>query len=448
MLKRMFIGVCLMALAWVISAEESGLEEFIVISKAPKKARIAIPSFRLEFQSEEGFGLGEELSGLLGKDLTRSGFFELVPRPSYLKPAPAQGEDEDWQAWSMLNTQAVARGELVELGPDQYQLTLKLFDTATRKMAVGKSYKGSRTSLRRMVHRFADETIEWLTGRRGGFESRLAFVSSKSGRKEIFVSDSDGFSPAQLSNTRKLNLSPAWLSGSSLYFVGYDRANPDLYLLDIFSKEKKLVSSQPGLNISPAVGPAGKKLAAALESPGENLDLYILNPDGSRPLRVTSHPAADLEPAWSPDGHYLAFVSDRSGAPQIYMIDLYQGAESAGNKPVRLTTQGSYNTSPAWSPDGRYLAYTRRVGNQFDLYLIDFQGASGRTEIQLTSTPYNEEDPSWSPDGRMLVYSSNKNGNYDIFEISIFSKEPMQITDWPSDETQPSWSPSLYEKGG
>jgi len=447
-LKKISIAVFLLALAGVSLAQETAGEEFIVISKAPKKSRIAIPSFRVEFQSEQGFGLGEELSGLLGRDLTRSGFFELIPRPSYMKPAPAQGEDEDWQAWSLLNTQAVARGELVELGPDQYQLTLKLFDAATQKMAVGKSYKGSRASLRRMVHRFADETIDWLTGKRAGFESRLAFVSNKSGRKEIYVSDSDGFNPVQVSNTRKLNLSPAWLSGNSLYAIGYDRVNPDLYLLDIFTKAKKLVSSQPGLNISPAVGPAGKKLAAALESPGENLDLYIMNPDGSRPLRVTSHPAADLEPTWSPDGHYLAFVSDRSGTPQIYMIDLYQGAESAGNKPVRLTTRGSYNTSPAWSPDGRYLAYARRAGNQFDLYLIDFQGADKRTEIQLTSTPYNEEDPAFSADGRMLVYSSNKNGNYDIFEISIFSKEPVQITDWPSDETQPSWSPSLYEKGG
>ena len=163
---------------------------------------------------------------------------------------------------------------------------------------------------------------------------------------------------------------------------------------------------------------------------------------------VTSHPASDIQPTWSPDGHYLAFVSDRSGSPQIYMIDLYQGAESAGNKPIRLTQNGSYNVSPAWSPDGRYLAYCRRTGGQFDLYLIDFSGGDQRTETQITNTRYNEEDPAWSPDGRMLVYSANKNGNYDIFVISIFSKEPMQVTNFPSDETQPSWSPSLYEKGG
>jgi TolB protein len=447
MFRKILAGAVLLAFAGIIFAQDQPTE-FVVISKAPKKSRIAIPAFRLQFQSAEGFGMGEELSNLLGKDLTRSGFFELIPRPSYLKSGPVTGEEEDWQAWSLLNAQGVVRGELSEVGDDQYRLTIKFFDASTQKMAIGKSYTGSRSSLRRMVHRFADEMIDWLTGKRGPFESRIAFVSNKTGRKEIYFADSDGFNPVQATNTHKLNLSPDWLDGSSLYYVGYDRINPDLYLLDIFSKEKKLISSQPGLNISPAVGPGGKKLALAMESPGENLDIYITNPDGSKPLRVTSHPAADLEATWSPDGHYLAFVSDRTGSPQIYMIDLYQGSEASGNKPIRLTTSGSYNTSPAWSPDGRYLAYCRRTGNQLVLYLIDFQSPDKRTEIQLTNTPYNEMDPAWSPDGRMLVYSSNKNGNYDIFTISIFSKEPVQITDWPSDETQPSWSPSLYEKGG
>jgi len=448
MTRKVLGALLLLAIAGAVFAQSGGSQEFIVISKAPKRARVAIPVFKTEFQSQEGFGLGEELANLLGKDLTRTGFFELVPRPSYLKAGPAFGEQEDWAAWNLLNTQYVVRGEMEETGQDQYQLTLKLMDGAVQKMSVGKSYKGSKSSLRRMIHRFADECVDYLTGKRGGFESRIAFVSDKGGRKEIYVADSDGFNPVPVTNTHKLNLSPAWIDPSTLIYIGYDDLRPVLYSLDITSKARKVISSAQGLNISPAAGPAGKKLAVAMESPGENLDIYIVNPDGSNPLRVTNHPAADLEPTWSPDGRYLAFVSDRSGAPQIYMIDLYQGNESTNNKPIRLTNSGSYNTSPAWSPDGRYLAYVRRTGSQFDLYMIDFQGAGGRTDIQLTNTPYNEEDPSWSPDGRMLVYSGNKNGNYDLFVISIYSKEPVQITDWPTNETQPSWSQSLYEKGG
>jgi len=448
MMRKILLAAILLALAQAVFAEDSEQNEFIVISKAPNEARIAIPIFRVEFQSRQGFDLGDELAALLGEDLERSGFFELVPRPSFLKPRAVLGDQEDWQAWNLLNTQAVVRGKISELGSDQFQLTLKLFDVASQNMAIGKTYAGSKPSLRRMIHRFSDETINWLTGKRGGFESRIAFVSNKSGRKEIYFMDSDGFNPVQMTNTRKLNLSPAWLDGSNLYYVGYDRINPDLYLLNIYSRDKKLVSTQAGLNISPAAGPSGKKLAIAMDSPGENLDIYITNPDGSNPLRVTNNPGADLEPAWSPDGHYLAFVSDRAGAPQIYMIDVWQGGEGTGNKPVRLTFSGSYNTSPAWSPDGRYLAYCRRTGNQFDLYMIDFQGSDKRAEIQLTSTAYNEEDPAWSPDGRMLVYSANRSGNYDLFVISIYSKEPEQISSWPTDETQPSWSPTLYEKGG
>jgi len=315
-----------------------------------------------------------------------------------------------------------------------------------QRIAVNKAYKGPKSSLRRMVHRFSDECLDWLTGKRGSFESRLAFVSNQTGRKEIYMSDSDGFNPQALTATKKVNLHPAWLDRSHLYFVGYDRVNPDLYLMDISTKQKALVSDRPGLNMSPAAGPAGKKLAFAMESPGNNLDLYIANPDGSKPLRLTSNPANDLEPAWSPDGHYLAFVSDRTGSPQIYMMDMYQGSESDGNRPIRLTATGNYNTSPAWSPDGRYVAYSRRIGSQFDLFLLDF--SNQRSELQLTATPYNEEDPCWGSDSRLLVYSANPKGNYDLYMISIYSKEPAQITGWSSDETQPAWSPNLFPEGG
>jgi TolB protein len=444
--RKLWLGLALVFLGGSVSGQTG--DQFIVISKAPKKARIAIPAFRVKALSNQNLVLGEELSELLGKDLEKSGLFEVIPREAYLRSAQMAPEVEDWQSWSLLSGQALVRGELTEWSNGQFELTLKLFDVAVRKNALAKVYKGPKPSLRRMMHRFADETIDWLTGQRGGFESRIAFASNQTGRKEIYVSDSDGFNPIALTATKKLNLHPAWLDQTRVYFVGYDRINPDLYLMDISTKQKALVSGKPGLNISPAAGPAGKKLAYAMESPGNNLDIYVANPDGTKPLRLTSNPANDLEPAWSPDGHYLAFVSDRAGGPQIYMMDMYQGSEADGNRPIRLTSNGQYNTSPAWSPDGRYLAFSRRIGSQFDLFLMDFSSADKKTEVQLTATAYNEEDPCWGPDGRMLVYSTNRNGNYDIYMISIYGKEPVQITDWSSDETQPAWSSSLFEEGG
>lgn len=428
--------------------QEIAPTEFIIISKAPKKARIAIPIFSVKAVSVENFALGEELADLLARDLTRSGLFEVIPRQSYLRSSRITPEQEDWQAWSILSAQALVRGELIEVSEGQFELKLNLYDVLVQKLAEGRVYKGSKPSLRRMIHRFADECLEWLTGKRGGFESRIVFVSNKTGWKEIYLADSDGFNSVPLTEDKNLNLSPVFLESSWIYYVSYKRNNPDLYLLEISNRQKAIISNKPGLNISPAVGPAGKKLAFAMESPGNNLDIYIANPDGSKPLRVTYNPANDLEPTWSPDGRHLAFVSDRSGTPQIYLIDIYQGSEADGNYPIRLTTKGDYNSSPAYSPDGRYLAYSRRIGNQMDLFLIDFSSPDKKNELQLTSTPYNEEDPAWSPDGRMLIYSANPTGNYDIFMISIYSKEPIQITDWASDETQPNWSQNLFKKGG
>ena len=442
---KIIYALVIVFLAGVASAQPEETE-FIVISKAPTMARIAILEFRISNPALAEKSL--ELAQLLKTDLERSGLFEIIPPEAYLQPKPFIEEEIDWQAWNMIDCQAVIVGELEETPEEKFQLILKLYDVLAQKLAVGKKYIGGEQSLRRMIHRFADETVLWLTGKRGGFESRIAFVSDRTGRKEIYVADSDGKNIRQLTKTSKLNLSPCWLDGSRLYYTGYDRGNPDLYLVDIFSGKKMLISSRKGLNITPAVGPRGKKLALAMESPGNNLDIYITNPDGSHPLRLTYYPSAELSPTWSPDGHYLAFVSDRTGTPQIYMMDLYRGSEASGNRPVRLTFEGDYNTSPAWSPDGRYLAYCRRIGNQFDLFLIDFQAGGTNAEVQLTQTHYNEEDPSWSPDGRMLIYSANPHGNYDIFMISIYSKKPIQITDWDSNETQPSWSENLFKKGG
>jgi len=432
------------SLSWAQAPEETG---FVVISKAPRQARVAIPVFRVRAQAEDAFQLTEELSSLLVKDLEKSGLFSFIPRNSYLRLEPISEEIEDWQAWNLIGAQVLIRGELNELVPGQFRLTLKLSDLPSQKLAVGKNYTGAKASLNRMIHRFADEAILWLTDKRGPFEARIAFVSNRTGRKEIYFADTDGRNVFQLTNTKKLNLSPTWLGGNMLYYTGYDQANPDLYLIELSGK-KSLISSQAGLNITPAAGPGGKKIALAMETPGNNLDIYIMNPDGTKRQRVTSHPAADLEPTWSPDGYHIAFVSDRTGSPQIYWIDLSKGSEGEGNYPLRLTYYGNYNTSPAWSPDGRYIAYSRRVGNQFDLFLIDLKAEEGRSEIQLTNTPYNEEEPAWSPDSRMLIYSANPGGNYDIFMISIYRKEPIRITDWSSDETQPSWSLNLYQEGG
>ena len=445
-MRRILQGWILIFISALLLGAEQGKEtEFIVISKAPHRARIAVLDFNVQVESIP-LQRGRDLSELLSRDLERSGLFEIVPSSAYLEEHLLFDQEPDWQAWTVLGTQALIVGELSEES-GQFQLALKLYDVMAQNLAVGKRYRGSEQSLRRMIHRFADETIKWLTGKRGGFESRIAFVSDRSKRKEIYFTDPDGFQPEQITSSHKLNLSPCWLNGTRLYYTGYERMNPDLYLIDIFSKEKTLISSRPGLNITPAVGPGGKKIAFAMESPGNNLDIYIANPDGSNPLRLTYHPSADLAPTWSPDGHYLAFVSDRTGTPQIYMIDLYRGSEAGGNRPIPLTREGNYNTSPAWSPDGRYLAYSRRIGFQFDLFLIDFQ-SENREHIQLTNTHYNEEEPSWSPDGRMLVYSANPRGNYDIYIISIYSKKPIPIVSWESNETQPSWSENLYQGGG
>jgi len=368
----------------------------------------------------------------------------VVDPRTYLAAAPSLSGEEDYSAWTTSGADALIRGILTRTPEGRVQLELKLYDLSKREMALGKRYTGSEEALRQMVHRFADEVILWLTGKRGSFESRIAFVSDKTRRKEIYVMDSDGGNLRQITSNRTLNLSPEWWPNSDrLLYTSYKARNPDLYVLDIFTNKEWRLSNRPGLNVGAAFRLDGQKIALVLTLQPGNSDIYLLNPDGSGLTQVTSSWAIDVSPAWSPDGKYLALVSDRSGNPQLYMLDLSRGAESQSNPPVRITWQGDYNSSPAWSPDGRYLAFAGRKNGQFDLFVLDLDQGEYGTVRPLTNTTYNEEDPAWSPDGRFIAFSSNRTGNYDIYAISVYGGTARQLTDWPSNETAPAWSGSL-----
>lgn len=444
-MRRMWLGLILLGAA-AAGAQTSAVppEEFTVITKSPQRYPIAVPDFLTAAGNPDDRNTGQRLTALLRQDLQSSAVLRVVDPRTYLAAAPATSGEEDYNAWTAIGADALIRGILSRTPEGRVQLELKLYDLSKREMALGKRYTGSEESLRQMVHRFTDEVILWLTGKRGSFESRIAFVSNKTGRKEIWVMDSDGGNLRQVTSNHTLNLAPEWWPNSDrVLYTSYKAKNPDLYVLDVFTGKEWRISNRPGLNVGAAFRPDGQKIALCLTLQPGNSDIFLLNPDGSGLTQMTSSWAIDVSPAWSPDGKYLALVSDRSGNPQIYMLDLSRGAESQSNRPVRLTWQGDYNSSPAWSPDGRYLAYAGRRGGQFDLFVLDLDQGEYGTVRPLTATPYNEEDPAWSPDGRFIAFAADRTGNYDIYAISVYGGAARQLTDWPSNETAPAWSGSL-----
>jgi len=438
----LFFSVLFLCLSLPVGsrAREEESYEFIVIKKARRQTRVAVPAFRAiaEFSPEEE--TLRQATDFMREAVRMVGLFELVPPDSYPNPVTA-GRGFEYPPWKLIRADLVIKGEIARLGQDRYQAEFRCYDVRQEEMILGKRYTGTRDLISRMALRYADELIEWLTGRKGSLDASIAYVTNSSGRNEIYIMDTDGAHARPLTRNRTLNLSPSFSPGGRyLVYTGYRERNPDLYVADLSEKKVWLYLSKEGLNMSPEFSPDGRMIAFASKWGGRNLDIYAMSVNGKNKRRLTTAASDELSPAWSPDGKFLAFVSNRTGAPQIYLLDLSRGPESAWNPAVRLTTEGSYNTSPAWSPDGRWIAYSGRVSGQFDLFLIDM-GAKGNPVTRLTATVSNEETPAWSPDGLFLAYSSNKYGNYDIYVMSVYGGEPRRLTTGTSNDRMPAWSP-------
>ncbi|MBW2109534.1 MAG: PD40 domain-containing protein [Deltaproteobacteria bacterium] len=285
-----------------------------------------------------------------------------------------------------------------------------------------------------MIRRFANDVIRLLTHHEGIFNTRIAFLSTTPGQKEIYIADFDGHNPQQFTDTGHITLFPAWSSdGKWLAYTDYRRGKPDLYIQNI--KERQgIMTSFKGSSITPAWAPGRFALAASLSYEG-NPCLYLLTGKGKVVKRLTTHWGIDVSPTWSPDGKKIAFVSNRSGSPQIYVKDLGSG------RVRRLTYEGKYNTSPQWSPRGDFIVYAGMVrGNGINIYLIPVAGGS---PIQLTRDAGNNESPTWSPDGTMIAFSSNREGPYRIYVMNANGSNQRRLLVLPGEQSEPSWSPRL-----
>lgn len=377
--------------------------------------------------------LAAMFADVVARDLELSGLFRVLPRSSYIEAPDRSGitaETINFNDWSVIGALSLVKGGFTVDG-DRVRLEARLFDVFQRRLLIGRNYHGSVNNMRRMAHRFADEIMAQLTGERGPFDSRIAFVSNRGGRfKELYVMSLDGGDVRQVTFNQTINLSPSWGPNHSLLFTSYHRGNPDLYRLESTGAVTRLASAR-GLNLGGEYSPDGSRIALSTEDRG-NPDIVLIDPSGQMTGRVTDSFAIDVSPTWSPDGRSLAFCSNRAGGPQIYVAGVGGGAQ-----PRRVTFQGDYNTSPVWSPKGDRIAYVSRIGGRFDIFTVKPDGSE---RVQVTSGPGSNEDPSWSPDGRYLVFSSNRTGQKKLFVVRADGGNAVQLTTGNGDDTSPAWS--------
>jgi TolB protein len=359
---------------------------------------------------------------VLYNDLWLTGFFKLVK-------ISALGPDEALPASTSL---ALVRGS-VDVVNGEIVLSGTVEGLPGRDLLFSRTYRTRTDAYRETAHRFADDVVEHLTEYPGIARTRIAFISSRTGNKEIYVVDYDGYGLRQVTRNGSINLSPAWHPGGrEIAFVSYQGGDADIYVVDVATgKERRLVGGK-GVQGAPAYSPDGQYLLFS-QTRGSESEIYICRSDGSGVRRLTRAGGINTSPAWSPDGRRIVFTSDRSGNPQLYVTD------AEGASPRRITFQGTWNDIADWSPGGDRIAYSSRREGGFQVALV---GASGlEAETLYTFGPGSDEHPTWSPDGRHLAFASSRDGAPQVFVLDADGGSTRSVARVGGSCSGAAWSP-------
>ena len=420
-----------------LSDEQGPLPTLEITPGGARSFRAAVLRFR-----EVGAPVGEERIEALRDEIERGLTFssEVLPlaHAAYLGPeqSPGEGEQIDCDAWKQSGADTLVLGE-VRREAAQLRADLRIFDVARCSELKTGTVLADRNKLAPAGRTIADEVVEAVTGIRGVSATEIAFLSDRTGDREIYVMSADGRDQRPASASGTLKMFPEWTpDGRAILFTNYDGGPPGFTIISRSPKEiqagpilRSLLEGLP--KYRGRFDPSGEELAMVSSVDGA-AEIFRVRRKGSEPRRLTNHPAIDISPSWSPDGRQIVFCSDRSGAPQLYIMD-----RDGGNL-RRLTYTGAYNASPVWSPDGKWIAYETRVRGQFDIWLID---PSGQVNFPIVQHARSDEAPSWSPDGRKIAFSSSRRGRFDIYVMDWNGENLQRMTMRAGKNIQPDWGP-------
>jgi len=382
-------------------------------------------------------GLPFDVAQVVENDLKRSGLFRPMARSDMLD-LPTRAEEVELDDWRMLRNDFVLVGQLVpEQAEGRYTILFDLVNVLNGQKLLSYRQPATANGLRAASHRVADVVFEKLTGVRGAFSTRIAYIAAEgpaTARKyQLIVADSDGENPRVVAQSTEPLMSPAWSpDGQSLAYVSFENKVSAVYTQLLRTGERRRVSARAGINGAPAWSPDGKRLALALSRKDGNVDVYVLNLADQAVVRVTEDAGIDTEPAWSADGHSLFFTSDRSGSPQIYRV-----SAEAGQRAQRLTFDGTYNARPRLSPDGTQLAIVTVDSGAYRIGAMDLKGGGSRVLTQGRL----DESPSFAPNGALLIYATQDRGRGVLATVSIDGRVHQRLASAQGDIREPVWSP-------
>ena len=415
---RLLVATCLLVAVWPAEAQFRVEVSGVGMTQLP----IAVAAFRGEELSPQKIG------AIVQADLERSGQFRGLEASG---PAMDELSRPELTQWRQKGADSLVTGSVSRLADGRFDVRFRLWDVARGQDLGGQSYAVTPGDLRQSAHRVADFIYEKLTGERGVFSTRIAYVTKVGARFNLWVADSDGENAQSALTSPEPIISPAWSpNGAQLAYVSFESRKPVVYAHEVASGKRRLLANFRGSNSAPAWSPDGRTLAVTLSLDGGS-QLYVIDAAGGEPRRLAQSASIDTEPAYAPDGRSIYFVSDRGGSPQIYRMP------ASGGSAERVTFTGSYNISPAPSPDGRWLAYISRVNGAFKLHVMEL--ASGNT-TSITDTGA-DESPSFAPNSRLIVYATQNQGREALMTTTVDGKLKARLAGQSGDIREPDWGP-------
>ncbi|MDV7495935.1 Tol-Pal system beta propeller repeat protein TolB [Acinetobacter baumannii] len=393
------------------------------IAKAPDQApKIAI----VPFNNDNGF------YPIVETDLNRSGRFTSSSKNLPANAAINQIQASDWQAAGI---PYVVTGQIKQTA-DGFEVHYQLYDVQKQQYLLNELLNVPASRIRQAGHMVSDAIYQALTGIPGDFSGRIAYVlrnpATPAERYTLQIADTDGEQPKTVLSSRDPILSPAWTpDAKKIAYVSFETKRPAIYLQDLSTGTREVLTSFKGLNGAPSFSPDGKSMLFTASMNG-NPEIYQMDLSTRQVKRMTNDSGIDTEARYTPDGKAFIFTSDRGGSPQIYRYDFGNGSVK------RLTFKGSFNARGTLSADGKKIALVHRPsGSNYKVAIQDIN--TGIVNI-LTPTSL-DESPSFSPNGQMVVYATRE-GNRGL--LSIMSTDGRFRMNLPSEQgevREPAWAP-------
>ena len=418
--------------AWLFSGSALGDITVEITKGGVTRTPVAVVPFGWSGRTSD---MPLDVAEVIAADLQRSGRFAPIPEENMLQK-PTTGAELDFDDWSFVKAEAVVVGRITQTGENAYDVSFQLFDVFRQEQLVGYRIPASRGTMRIVAHRAADMIYEKLTGIKGVFATKVAFVTAERDQKaqtyRLVVADQDGFNETVILQSSDPIMSPAWSPDSRrLAYVSFENNRSSVWVQTLRTGNRIQVSNKPGINGAPSFSPDGKQLALTLGGIDGNLDIHVLDLATRQTRRLTTHRAIDTEGSWSPDGRYIYFTSDRSGGPQVYRVP------AAGGTPERVTFEGSYNARPRLSEDGKRLAMVHLDRGNYRIAVMDLKSK----ELLIVSAGQQDESPSFAPNSDTLIYATRQARNGVLETVTADGLIRQRVSSGQGDVREPVWSP-------